>query len=145
MLDVVVRSIGDDYEVFPGVVNMYQCWDAKFIREHRKSAEGGIGHAGEVETSLMLYLTDLVDMSVADDTDIMTSKLKHCPTDPFSDRKKRLFLSTWHLEDSKYGAAGDPTPATKSFGEQIHLQSVDILADVITEFYEVQTRLQHTQ
>ena len=141
VLDVVVRSIGDDFKVFPGVTNIFNLWNKDFVRKERKSKIGGIGHAGEIETSVMLYLTNLVDMSVAEDTDIMRSDLRNCPVDFTSDRKKRLYLSTWYLENSTYGGAGDPTYATKEFGEKIHSMTVDGLCEVIKEFYEVQVKL----
>ena len=128
VLDVVVRSIGDDFKVFPGVVNVYSLWDKDYISKKRKSKEGGIGHAGEIETSLMLHYTDLVDMNVADDTDIMKSSVKSCPVDFAPGRKKKLYLSTWYLEDSKYGGAGDPTHASKELGRDIHEKMVGELA-----------------
>ena len=141
VLDVVVRSIGDDFKVFPGVVNVFNLWDKEYVKNNRKSPEGGIGHAGEVETSIMMHLTDLVDMSAADNTDIMKSDLKNCPVDFASDRKKRLYLSTWYLENSTYGGAGDPTYARKDFGKDLHEMSVDGLAEVIVEFYDIQVKL----
>jgi creatinine amidohydrolase len=144
VLDVVVRSAGDDFKVFPGVTNIFDCWDKGYIIQNRKSKSGGIGHACEVETSVMLYLTDgqgLVDMSAADDTDIMKSDLRNCPVDWGMTKKKRLYLSTWYLENSTYGGAGDPTDATKELGEAIHKMTVDGLCDVIEEFYEVQKKL----
>ena len=82
----------------------------------------------------MLHLTDLVDMSVADSTDLMTSKLATCPVDGASTRKKRMFLSTWFLENSTHGGAGDPSAATREFGEALHRMAVDGLAEVIREF-----------
>jgi len=142
LLDVVVKSVGDKYKVFPGVTSIFNMWDKRFINENRKSKEGGISHACEVETSVMLYLTDLVDMSVADSCDIMKSDLKNCPVDFASEKKKRLYLSTWYLEDSINGVAGDPSCATKEFGESIHKMTVNGLVDVIKEFYEVQVKLE---
>jgi len=141
VLDVVVRSIGDDFKVFPGVVNIFNCWDKEFVKKNRKSKIGGIGHAGEIETSVMLHLTDLVDMSAANNTDIMKSDLTTCPVDFASDKKKKLYLSTWYLENSTYGAAGDSTLATKEFGKQIHSMTVQGLCDIIEEFYEIHKRL----
>ena len=141
VLDVVVRTIGDDFKVFPGVVNIFDCWDKEFVRKNRKSMEGGISHACEVETSVMLHLTDLVDMSLADGTDIMRSSLKNTPVDSASVRKKRLYLSTWYIENSTYGGAGDPTGATREFGEKIHAMTVDALCEIIEEFYRVQGEL----
>ncbi len=142
VLDVVVRSIGDDFNVFPGIVNVFGLYNKDLINKRRKSKEGGIGHAGEVETSLMLYLTNYVDMSVANDTDIMKSNLKYCPVDFGSNRKKMLYLSTWHLENSVYGAAGDPTGATKEFGKEIFDESVEKFSDIIKEFYNTQVELE---
>jgi len=57
LLDVVVRSIGDDFKVFPGIANIFNLWDKEFVKKNRKSKEGGIGHACEIETSVMLYLS----------------------------------------------------------------------------------------
>jgi len=48
MLDVVVRTIGDNFKVFPGVAHIFSMWDREFVRKNRKSAEGGISHAGEI-------------------------------------------------------------------------------------------------
>ena len=118
VLDVVVRMIGDDFKVFPGVVNIFGLWDKQWVRENRKSPEGGIGHAGEVETSVMLHLCEeLVDMSLADETDRMTTDYNACPVDFASEKKKKLYLSTWYLENPTYGAAGDPSAADKNFGK----------------------------
>ena len=137
VLDVVARSIGDDFKVFPGVVHVYDLWDKAWIREHRRSAEGGISHACEAETSVMLHLDPrLVDMSVADAADRMTSDLATCPVDGASARRKRLFLSTWFLENSMHGGAGDPSAATREFGEALHRMAVDGLVEVIREFSE---------
>ncbi|MFH0795786.1 MAG: creatininase family protein [Candidatus Omnitrophota bacterium] len=141
VLDVVVRSIGDDFKVFPGIVNVFNCWDKEFIKKNRKSQEGGIGHACEIETSLMLHLTELVDMTVASNKDTMKSRLKNCPVDLTSDRKKKLFLSTWYLENSTYGGAGDPTCATKEFGNKIYNTTVNVLSDIIEEFYTINKKL----
>jgi creatinine amidohydrolase len=142
VLDVVVRSIGDDFKVFPGITNVYSWWDDDSVRKYRKSKIGGVAHAGEIETSLQLYYNeDLVDMSVADDTDIMKSDLKTAPVEKYSNKKKRLYVSTWYLENSKYGAMGDPTNASKEFGEIIHKVTVEGLCEVIKEFYSVQKKL----
>jgi creatinine amidohydrolase len=143
VLDVVARSIGDDFKVFPGIVNIFNLWDRQFVKENRKSKIGGIGHACEIETSVMLHLTDLVDMRVADDTDIMKTDFDNCPVDFASDKKKRMYLSTWYLENSTYGGAGDPSCATKEFGKKIHDMGVDALVEVIREFYEITGNLEN--
>jgi len=141
VLDVVVRTIGDDFKIFPGVVHTYALVDADVMNRERRSKMGGIGHACEMETSLMLHLTDLTDMSQATAVDTMKSNLKNCPVDGYAQRKKKFYLSTWYLENSLYGGAGDPTVATKDFGKKIFNLIVTALADVIAEFYETQIAL----
>jgi creatinine amidohydrolase len=142
VLDVVVRSIGDDFKVFPGITNIYDCWDREYVSKHRKTKSGGIGHACEIETSVVLHLNEnLVDMSLADDTDIMKSNLKTCPVDWGTAKKRKLYLSTWFLENSRYGGAGDPSGATKEFGKKIHNMTVEGLCEVIEEFYMTQQTL----
>lgn len=141
VLDVVVRSIGDDFKVFPGVAHIFSLWDKEYVRANRVSEEGGIGHAGEIETSVMLHLSDLVDMSVADDTDRMKSDLESCPVDSAATRKKKLFLSTWYLENPTYGGLGDPSGSTTAFGRKVHEMTVEGLVQVIEEFQEVHGKL----
>jgi len=58
-------------------------------------------------------------------------------------KKRKLYLSTWYLENSTYGGAGDPSSATKEFGEIIHTMTVDGLCEVIEEFYKTQNRLKN--
>ena len=91
----------------------------------------------------MLYYTDLVETDLADDTDIMTSNLKYCPVDNATDKKKKYYLSAWYLENSTYGGAGDPTVATKAFGEKIHKETVNQLIEVIKEFYDITEKLKN--
>jgi creatinine amidohydrolase len=133
VLDVAARTVGDDRKVFPAVTNVWDHWDKAWLREHRRSAEGGISHACEAETSLMLHLTDLVDMGVADGTDMMRSTLSTCPTDAASPRKKRMFLSSWYLENPTHGGLGDPSAATAEMGAALHRMTVEGLAEVIRE------------
>ncbi len=142
VLDVVVRSIGDDLKIFPGIVNIFSLWDKEYVKKNRKSKIGGIGHACEIETSVMLYLTDLVNMDVADDTDIMKTDFKTCPVDFTSEKKKQMYLSTWYLENSTYGGAGDPSCSTKEFGKNIHNMTVENLVQIIRKFNEINNQLE---
>lgn len=143
VIDVAVRSIGDDFKVFPGTTNLSNLLDEDYVRKHKKSKTGG-GHADEIETSLMIYYNpELVDMSVADDTDTIKSNLKSCSADPESGGKKRLFLSTWYLENPTYGGIGDPTNANREFGREIHHITVNNLYKVIEEFYSTQVKLKN--
>ena len=143
VLDVVVRSIGDDYKVFPGVIHVFGLWDKDYVRANRASPEGGIGHAGEIETSVMLHLCEeLVDMTVADDTDIMKSSFDSCPVDFASLKKKQMFLSAWYLENPTYGGNGDPSGARSEFGQAIHEMAVRELAEKVKEFTRIHKEIE---
>jgi creatinine amidohydrolase len=142
VLDVVARSIGDDCKVFPAVANVYDQWDKAWMRAHVKAAGGGVSHACEAETSVMLHLTDLVDMSVADATDAMSSRLETCPTDALATKKKRMFLSSWFLENPTHGGLGDPSRSTRELGEALHRMAVDSLVEIIRELHSVHERLE---
>jgi creatinine amidohydrolase/Fe(II)-dependent formamide hydrolase-like protein len=69
----------------------------------------------------------------------MKTYVETCPVDWGSDKKKQMYLSTWFLENSTYGGAGDPTHGRKDFGERVHTMTVDVLCRVISDFYEAQT------
>ena len=52
-----------------------------------------------------------------------------------------MYLSTWYLEDSKYGGAGDPTDARAEFGKDLQDMAIKNLSWIIEEFYKVQNKL----
>ena len=141
LIDVAVRTVGDDFGVFAGVVNVFNLVDKEYINKKRKSKIGGINHGGEIETSIMLHLTDLVDMSYANKKDIMKSNLKYCPLDFASKKIKKLYLSTWYLEDSTDGVMGDSSCASKEFGEDIHNRNVNTLCEIIEEFHRINKKI----
>ena len=78
----------------------------------RKSQPGGVLHACEWETSLMLYLTDRVKMDEVTDEDIMRYHSKFVAGDSALEGQKVVW-SSWGLQKSKTGVYGDPTVATK--------------------------------
>ncbi|MGB4432964.1 MAG: creatininase family protein [Bacillota bacterium] len=81
------------------------------------SEDYGIGHAGEAETSVALYLVPhLVDMNVAEGEW------------PQSPREIKLFTTI--PETSKTGATGDPKKATSEKGRLI----VECLSDYLSKF-----------
>ena len=85
----------------------------------RKSSQGGAIHAGEWETSLLLYLSpEVVDMSKATSEDAMRYHTEFVAGDNFLGRQ-RVTWSTWYLEKSKTGTYGDPTVATAETGKII--------------------------
>jgi creatinine amidohydrolase len=85
----------------------------------RKSVQGGAIHAGEWETSLLLYLApEVVHMDQATDVDTMRYHSDFVAGDGFMGRQ-RVTWSTWYLQASQTGAYGDPTPSTAETGRII--------------------------
>jgi len=117
MLNIVTKDLADNYGVY-AVVTSPMVFSAKEFSEVRKSKQGGVLHACEWETSLMLYLTDRVKMSEVTDEDIMRYHSKFVAGDGASCGQKVVW-STWGLQKSKTGVYGDPTVATREMGEFI--------------------------
>ncbi len=115
MIKLAARRISDEYDVNV-VTSNYWSLAAETMKAIRKSDIGGCFHGCEFETSLMLYLTDLVDMTKATNEDIMRYRSEFYPGDMFGSASGGAFLSTWYAQQSKTGIYGDPTVATKETG-----------------------------
>jgi len=134
-IPVAMRYIQDKYRVCPAAIPLvYAMADKKFVNKIRKSDIGGMCHAGELETSLMLYFKKDVDMDRASDRDKMKYQSKYVGADVYGSGSKVMW-STWCYEDSKTGALGDPTVATKETGGKIFGSIVNNCTDFIKEYY----------
>ena len=102
------------------------------VREWRESPVGGTGHAGELETSLMLathaHLVEL-DHASAYIPDLPSSYLS---TDMFVGAPVRRYIAFDAL--SPTGTIGDPSTATRAKGERILQICVDELIDFLEDF-----------
>ncbi len=108
------------------------------IAQHRKSEHGGIGHACEFETSMMLYLRpDLVQMDKAV-KEMGQLSLKHFNWD-HPTRSVYAWMDWWS-RFSKTGVAGDPTVATREFGEFIYNATVERMIELMREFKQIPVR-----
>ena len=117
MLNVATKEIADSYGIYITVTSPLT-FSAKEFNEVRKSESGGVLHACEWETSMMLYLTDRVKMEYATDEDIMRYHSKFVSGDGALGGQKVVW-STWGLQKSRTGVYGDPTVATREMGEFI--------------------------
>jgi creatinine amidohydrolase len=85
----------------------------------RKSPAGGVLHACEWETSVVLHISpEVVDMSKATNVDIFRYHSDFVAGDNALGRQ-RVTWSTWYLQPSKTGTYGDPTVATAEMGKLI--------------------------
>jgi creatinine amidohydrolase len=107
---------------------------AEFIDDYRDTDSGGMSHAGEFETSLMMYLRpELVDTDEADGT---------ARTPAYDEAKQDMFeggpLAIGEPYDRKTttGAVGDPTAATAEKGELIYEELGNQLQDLLTRIHD---------
>jgi creatinine amidohydrolase len=104
------------------------------------SGHGGLGHADELETSHMLYLSpESVDMSKAE-TRIRTSGrfLRQMqPSDPREEGRSRYYLPpqpmSFRRATGGTGLGGDAVPSTREKGERLHAAMVANLCEILDE------------
>lgn len=104
----------------------------------RRSGPGGIAHAGEYETAMMLYLRpDLVqiDRAVREQGQLKLAYFNWDHPEPsalaWQDRWSRMSAS---------GVCGDPTVATADFGQALFETTVDNLVRFVREFRAIPVR-----
>jgi len=130
MLRAVVRKIADEYSVYMALTFPVLMAKERF-EEVSRAGKAGSCHAGEYETSLMLYLAEeLVEMEKA----ISEDKIAYFPKF-YSDK---IYFSIWGIQKSGTGAYGDPTVATKETGEKIMDATVKNYVEFVREFYNFQ-------
>jgi creatinine amidohydrolase len=106
--------------------------------EMRRSAPGGVAHAGEYETAMMLHLRpDLVqmDQAVRESGQI---KLEHFNWDHLE--PSILAWQDWWSRMSESGICGDPTVATAEFGRALFETTVENLRRFVREFRTIPLR-----
>lgn len=102
-----------------------------FIDEIRESDVGGIGHGGEFETSLMLYLRpDLVREERMNAT-YRDEPFTHASREMFDSGALSIYRPFASMSDT--GELGDPTLATEEKGHQLLMGLVDELTDITQE------------
>lgn len=106
------------------------------LKRVRKSAPGGVCHAGEYETSLLLHFGSPVDMAAATADDALRFKSDFVYADGIGGAKSgKVFWSTWGLQKSRSGAYGDPTVASAETGKALMEGIVAEYCAFLEEFY----------
>jgi len=104
---------------------------------------GGMAHACELETSVLLYLRgDLVQMEKAE-KDISFAKTEYFYWDLQS--ASPVFFQEWFSRYSRTGTVGDPTKASVEKGRRFTEAVADRMVSVIRELRErkIQPRVDH--
>jgi creatinine amidohydrolase len=133
IIKLATRRIADRNDVHVAVTNWWSL-AAATARKIRKSAVGGELHAGEFETSMLLYLTDLVDMSKATNADFMRYRSDFYAPDMFASAPGGTAFSTWYVQESAHGVYGDPTPASRETGEALMKGTVEMYVRLVDEY-----------
>jgi creatinine amidohydrolase len=108
------------------------------LSEMRSSGPGGIAHAGEYETAMMLFLRpDLVQMDKAI-REIGQLKLQYFNWD--HPQPSILAWQDWWSRMSESGVCGDPTVATAQFGQALFETTVENLVRFLREFRTIPLR-----
>ena len=109
----------------------------------RRSDPGGVAHAGEYETALMLHLRpDLVHMERAV-REMGQLKLTYFNWD--YPEPSVLSWQDWWSRMSESGVCGDPTVATAEFGQALFETTVDNLVRFVREFRTLPLRPRRDQ
>jgi creatinine amidohydrolase len=111
------------------------------LAKHRKSELGGVSHACEYETAMMLHLRpDLVQMdkAVREITQPMMKYSHWEGTTP-----SVYAWMDWWSRFSESGVAGDATVATAEFGRVMFEETVTRMLDVLREFRQIPVRERH--
>ncbi len=104
----------------------------------RRSGPGGVAHAGEYETAMMLYLRpDLVQMDRAV-REIGQVKLTYFNWD--HPEPSALAWQDWWSRMSESGVCGDPTVATAEFGRALFETTVENFIRFVREFRTIPLR-----
>jgi creatinine amidohydrolase len=107
----------------------------------RRSEPGGVAHAGEYETAMMLHLRpDLVQIDRAV-REMGQLKLEYFNWD--HPEPSILAWQDWWSRMSKSGVCGDPTLATAEFGRALFETTVDNMVRFVREFRTIPLRPRH--
>lgn len=132
---VAVRLVFDKVGVNV-VITQPHSFGKEALAAARKSGPGGICHAGEYETSMLMHLGHNVDLSVADASDRLRFKSKFVSCDGIGgDKAGSVFWSTWGLQKTASGALGDPTQASAETGKVVTEAILADYAEFLREFY----------
>lgn len=124
ILRTAVDELGVKHNIFPILVSCFAFF-AESIQKVQRSAKGGMGHAGELETSLQLYLSpELVDTQRLEG-EIIKAK-KYFQPGMFINNKIYQYRPFSHYSD--IGVIGEPRSALKETGEKLFKEMVQGLA-----------------
>lgn len=134
MLNSVTKMIADEYNKYFIVASPFTL-TAEDFNKIRKSPRGGVSHAGEWETSMIMRISpELVHNDKFTDVDSIKYHSKFVAGDSVTGGQK-IVWSSWGLEDTTYGALGDPTLACTETAEHIICSIRKNFKELILDYY----------
>ena len=144
VLELAVREIANQHNVHIIVTYPMKMIGKKEGLAIKMSPEGGAGgHAGELETALVLALDEKhVDMSKAPEGDRCKHRTKFFAGDMFPEHETISFgyLSTWAVQGSRSGVLGEPKYATVEAGKKFVEIIVRNYVELLTEYYAMEAK-----
>jgi len=129
ILKTVVDDLGTKSSIYPILITYFNYF-AKQIKERQRSTEGGMGHAGELETSLQLFLSpDFVDKDKLEGEIIPGNKYFK----PGMFINNKIYQYRPFSSYSPIGVLGEPQAALKETGEELFNLIVDGLAKLFDD------------
>jgi creatinine amidohydrolase len=140
--DLAARKVVQETGIVCGAISPNAAVDPTLaeptLSQMRRSGPGGIAHAGEYETALMLHLRpDLVQMDKAV-LEIGQLKLQYFNWD--HPEPSVLSWQDWWSRMSESGVCGDPTVATAEFGRALFETTVENFVRFVREFRTIPLR-----
>ncbi len=132
-LRVAVREVYEETGVPVAVLPLCTSLAKEVVARRRRSGRGGILHAGELETSLMLCLRRglvRLDRAVREVTEPPSPILGGDALAP-----SEVFLTTWSYWETERGVLGDPTVASEELGRAALEAMVQRLVEIGRELY----------
>ena len=129
ILRTAVDELGVRFNIYPILVTYYVFF-AEQIKKLQRSSKGGMGHAGELETSLQLYLSpDLVDTEKLEGEIIKGNKYLQ----PGMFISNKIYQYRPFSYYSNIGVIGEPQAALKKTGEELFKIMVQGLANLFDD------------
>ena len=143
-LDIAARTITNKTEAICAMVSWWSLMPQELFLDIRESEfPGGMAHACELETSVMLHLRpDLVQMGKAE-RDLHFERSNYIWWD--LQRASPVTYQEWFSRYSKTGTVGDPTKASAEKGGRVVEAVVGRLEGFLDEFRQrrIQPRVDH--
>jgi len=137
-IDDAVSTLGSSHPSVEVVGLTYYHLVADIADDRRNSATGGMSHGGELDSSLMVYLSpELVDMDSVGGWEHREMAYRHAAPDMVEDGQINVYRSSGRYSAS--GVEGDPTAASADTGERIYEHVGDELEALLRDMHRAIT------